>query len=189
MKKFLISLVLLLVAANVSAQSLVGKWKGQVYNAEEVLPKYQDSGANMNVDTTVTYSADGTAISESYLVMSMPLDEETSIKCKVKVELGFLWSYEDGKLKETTNGVGRYTVEDIEFEPSSPDMEFLIPSFKQHIQAQIDEAYSNGSEGVERVCDIEFISDDEHIYSAGTVDIEGEESFEAPKIKFTRVVE
>lgn len=82
MKKFLISLVLLLVAANVSAQSLVGKWKGQMYNAEEVLPKYQDSGANMNMDTTVTYSADGTAISESYLVMSMPLDEETSIKCR-----------------------------------------------------------------------------------------------------------
>lgn len=189
MKRFLILFVLLLLAANVSAQSLVGKWKGQVYNAEEFMPKYTDSGANMNMDTTVTYSDDGTAISESYLVTSMPLDEETVVKCRVKVELGFLWSYEDGQLTEITNGIARYTVEDIEFEPSSPELELLIPSFKQHIQAQIDDTYDAGSEGVERVCSVEFISDDEHIYSAGAVEIEGEETFEAPKIKFTRVVE
>lgn len=189
MKRFLILFALSLLAANVSAQSLVGKWKGQVYNAEEVIPKYTDSGANMNMDTTVTYSDDGTAISESYLMMSMPLDEETVVKCRVKVELGFLWSYGDGQLTEITNGIARYTVEDIEFEPSSPELELLIPSFKQHIQAQIDDAYDTGSEGVERVCSIEFISDDEHIYSAGAVEIEAEEAFEAPKIKFTRVVE
>ena len=188
MKRFLILFALLLLAANVSAQSLVGKWKGQVYNAEEVIPKYADSGANMNMDTTVTYSDDGTAISESYLMMSMPLDEETVVKWRVKVELGFLWSYGDGQLTEITNGIARYTVEDIEFEPSSSELELLIPSLKQHIQAQIDEAYDTGSEGVERVCSIEFISDDEHIYSAGAVEIEGE-TFEAPKIKFTRVVE
>ena len=189
MKRFLILFALLHLAANVSAQSLVGKWKGQVYNAEEVIPKYTDSGVNMNMDTTVTYSDDGTAISESYLMTSMPLDEETVVKSRVKVELGFLWSYEDGQLTEITNGIARYTVEDIEFEPSSPELELLIPSFKQHIQAQIDDTYDAGSEGVERVCSIEFISDDEHIYSAGTVEIEGEETFEAPKIKFTRVVE
>lgn len=189
MKRFLILFVLLLLAANVSAQSLVGKWKGQVYNAEEVIPKYTDSGANMNMDTTVTYSDDGTAISESYLVMSMPLDEDTVVKWRVKVELGFLWSYGDGQLTEITNGIARYTVEDIEFEPSSSELELLIPSLKQHIQAQIDEAYDTGSEGVERVCSIEFISDDEYIYSAGAVEIDGEEAFEALKIKFTRVVE
>ena len=152
----------LFTTISASAQSMVGKWEGRVKMDEEALSQVTNHNGG-NVETTIifTLNEDGTAITESLMKTSIAMDEETNLIFTTRVELGCLWSLEGNKFTETTHGYCKYTVEDVKFEPSSFALELMIPSLKQQLQSQLDSQYDGGSTGVERVCHVEFISDDE----------------------------
>ena len=186
----LVLMFVLFTTISASAQSMVGKWEGRVKMDEEALSQVTNHNGG-NVETTIifTLNEDGTAITESLMKTSIAMDEETNLIFTTRVELGCLWSLEGNKFTETTHGYCKYTVEDVKFEPSSFALELMIPSLKQQLQSQLDSQYDGGSTGVERVCHVEFISDDEFIYCAGEVTSANGVDFDAPTIHFKRIVE
>ena len=181
-------LFMLFTVVSASAQSRVGKWRGEVK-----LDKYMEQatgvdGSNAGVDCYVTFNADGTAISESKLEMSFPLDEEIVLMCSVKVEAGMEWSLEGNELTEKNDDFFRYTLEDIKAEPTSMEVEMMLPYLKQIMQSQLDES-ANPAAGQTRVCIVEFISDDEFSYYAGKVVLPNGEEVDSPTYRFVRVEE
>lgn len=180
----------LFTAIGASAQSLVGKWEGSIKLDEETFAQVTNhNGANAKTSIIFTLNEDGTAITESLIESSIAMDEETTITFTTKVESGILWSLEGNQFTEITNGYCKYTVEDVKIEPSSLALELMIPSLKQQLQSQIDSQYNSASEGVERVCHVEFISDNEFLYCAGEVTSANGVDFDAPTIHFKRIIE
>ena len=189
----LVLMFVLFTTISASAQSLVGKWKGNVRLDEEsiseVVEDVEDNRPNIETSIIFTLNEDGTAITESHMEASFAIDEQTTLIYTIKIELGCQWSLEGNQFTETTNGFCKYTVEDVKFEPTSWALEMMIPSVKEELQSRIDSQYDGVSVGVERVCYVEFISENEFLYCAGELTSANGVNFDAPTIHFKRIVE
>ena len=133
MKKVLSLAVMMLVASfsmMVSAQGIVGKWKvdsGQLLAGANV--------ADVKLDVIFEFSADKSGGADFSVVMAQPIDNVTSMKFELFMDMTYTWELSGDQLTLTPKNIDM-KLGDVKFIPENPQYDAMIPSMRQMIEKQ-----------------------------------------------------
>lgn len=142
MKKILSLAVVLLVAAfavDASAQSpsLVGKWNADIPS------EINQTGmlSSDNVKFTFEFEGDGDCEVDILIGMTQPLDSTISLIYSMEMEFDYRWTMSGDELSLDFVEAD-FDVKEFRLDPSSPDMEAMLPMLKQHFETGASQSLS-----------------------------------------------
>ena len=183
---FVAVMLLMTVAYSASAQSLVGKWSTNLKTVEGVVAERSEI-KGFEGEATVEFSEDGVSRSVAHVSSSIPLDATVTANFDMSVTSDGTWTFEGETLKMKATAIS-YTVDSISLTPSNPEFEMMIPMLKQAIEEQANANAKTAAElQVEMSAKIEFVSENEIIYTDNTAGVDP--SLTGISVHYSRVIE
>lgn len=183
---FVAVMLLMTVAHSASAQSLVGKWSANLKTVEGVVAERSEI-KGFEGEGFVEFSEDGVSRSVAHVSSSIPLDATVTANFDMSVTSDGTWTFEGETLKMKATAIS-YTVDSISLTPSNPEFEMMIPMLKQAIEEQANANAKTATElQVEMSAKIEFVSENEIIYTDNTAGVDP--SLTGISVHYYRVIE
>ena len=176
---FVAVMLLMTVAYSASAQSLVGKWSTNLKTVEGVVAERSEI-KGFEGESSVSRSV-------AHVSSSIPLDATVTANFDMSVTSDGTWTFEGETLKMKATAIS-YTVDSISLTPSNPEFEMMIPMLKQAVEEQANAKAKTAAElQVEMSAKIEFVSENEIIYTDNTAGVDP--SLTGISVHYYRVVE
>ena len=159
--KRVFSLVLMLLMASftyeASAQAsrLIGSWDVDVDAFGEDMSQFDE------MDMGITFRTDDIGYIDMEFTMTQPMDETTNMTFEMDIDLIFSWTL-TGNTLELKVVDAKINLDELEFNPSSPELNAYVPMIKQMIEQQIAETDISdwiGTDNILGSCTVRFISD------------------------------
>lgn len=183
---FVAVMLLMTVAYSASAQSLVGKWSTNLKTVEGVVAERSEI-KGFEGESTVEFSENGVARSVAHVSSSIPLDATVTANFDMSVTSDGTWTFEGETLRMKATAIS-YTVDSISLTPSNPEFEMMIPMLKQAVEEQANANAKTAAElQVEMSAKIEFVSENEIIYTDNTAGVDP--SLTGISVHYYRVIE
>lgn len=156
------SLVLMLLMASftyeASAQAsrLIGSWNIDVATLSEDMSQFDE------VDMDITFCTDDIGYINMEFTLTEPVDETINMTFEMDLELIFSWTLTGDTLEIKAVDV-KVNLDELAFNPSSPELNDYLPMIKQMIEKEVAETDISeflGADNLIGSCIVRFISED-----------------------------